>query len=92
MTDDRVHQRSSCEDESADCCGPAPLAVDAKGLAKRLELSVRTIRTMDTAGKLPRPIRLNGHSVRWPIGEIKDWLNAGAPDRRTWEALKRERR
>jgi predicted DNA-binding transcriptional regulator AlpA len=69
-----------------------PLAVDAKGLAKMLELSVRTIRTMDAAGKLPRPIRLNGYSVRWPIGEIKDWLNAGAPDRRTWEALKKERR
>jgi predicted DNA-binding transcriptional regulator AlpA len=71
---------------------PAPLAVGAKGLAKMLRLSVRTIRTMDAAGKLPRPIRLNGHSIRWPVEDIRAWLAAGAPDRRVWEAMKGERR
>ena len=64
-----------------------PLAIDAKTLAATLGLSVRSVRTMDCAGKLPRPIRLNG-SVRWVLTEIESFLAAGAPDRATWEALK----
>ena len=64
------------------------LAVDAKQLGAMLGFSVRTIRTMDSGGKLPRPIRLNGHSVRWIVSEIEAWLTAGAPDRRTWEAIR----
>lgn len=63
------------------------LAVDAKQLGAMLNLSVRTIRTMDAAGKLPRPIRL-GHAVRWVIDGrtgIREWLEAGAPNRKAWE-------
>jgi predicted DNA-binding transcriptional regulator AlpA len=63
------------------------LAVDARQLGAMLGLSVRTIRTMDAGGKLPRPIRLNG-SVRWVVTEIQAWLLAGAPSRPDWEALK----
>lgn len=66
---------------------PLPLAVDAKRLAQMLGLSVRTIRAMDCAGKLPRPLRF-GHAVRWNFDDIRSWLTAGAPDRRMWEALK----
>ena len=68
-----------------------PLAVDARQLARMLALSVRTIRTMDAGGKLPRPIRLNG-SVRWIVSEIESFLAAGAPDRATWETLKMTRK
>lgn len=68
-----------------------PLAVDAKVLATMLGLSVRTIRAMDAAGKLPRPVRL-GHAVRWPLRIIEDWLDAGAPDRRTWQAMQEDKR
>ena len=64
-----------------------PLAVDARQLGRMLGLSVRTLRVMDAGGKLPRPVRLNGHSVRWVVSEIESWLAAGAPDRQTWEAL-----
>ena len=66
-----------------------PLAVDAKVLAKMLGISVRTVRSMDCAGKLPRPVKLNGRSVRWPVVEIEAWLAAGAPDRNQWEAIRR---
>ena len=59
------------------------LALSADGLAQMLGVSLRHIRRMDSAGKLPKPIRL-GASVRWPISEIESWLEAGAPDRRTW--------
>lgn len=68
---------------------PQPLAVDAKRLGRMLGLSERTIRTMDSAGKLPRPLRLNGHSVRWRVAEIEAWLEAGAPDRNTWETIRK---
>lgn len=64
------------------------LAVGAKQLAELLSLSVRTIRTMDTAGKLPKPVRLNGRAVRWVVSEVEAWLRAGAPDRTTWAAIK----
>ena len=66
-----------------------PLVVDAKQLAGMLGLCERTVRTMDTAGKLPQPLRLNSRCVRWSVAEIEAWLAAGAPDRKTWEAIKK---
>lgn len=66
----------------------APLAVSARQLAGMLDLSVRTIRTMDAAGKLPRGVRI-GRSVRWPVDELRDWLDAGCPDRASWQAIRR---
>jgi predicted DNA-binding transcriptional regulator AlpA len=68
----------------------AALAVDARRLGKTLGLSLRTIRTMDAAGKLPRPVKLNGHSVRWVLSEVESWLAAGAPDRQSWEAMRKD--
>lgn len=62
----------------------SPLVVDAKRLAKLLCVGLRTIRTLDAAGKIPRPIRLAG--VRWRVREIRAWLEAGAPNRDEWEA------
>ena len=69
---------------------PASLAVDAKQLGQILNLSVRTIRTMDAAGKLPRPVRIGGRAVRWVLdgpNGIRAWLAAGCPDRTAFEAL-----
>ena len=64
------------------------IAVDARSLGRMLGLSLRTIRAMDAGGKLPRPVKLNGHSVRWVVSEIEAWLAVGAPDRSAWEALR----
>jgi prophage regulatory protein len=66
---------------------PAPLVADAAALAPLLTVGVRTIRTWDSSGKLPRPLRISGRVV-WLLDEIRDWLAAGAPDRSTWEARK----
>ncbi len=66
-----------------------PLAVSAQQLARMLDLSVRTIRSMDAAGKLPKPVRLNGRAVRWVVAELQSWLAAQSPDRTVWESLKR---
>ncbi len=64
-----------------------PLSVDAKSLANLLGLSLRTIRAHDASGKLPAPIRIGGRVV-WLVSEINCWLEAGAPDRVTWNARK----
>lgn len=64
-----------------------PLAVDARQLAAMLGLSVRTIRRLDSAGRLPRPIRIGG-AVRWKHEEICAWVRADCPDRQHWESMK----
>lgn len=64
-----------------------PLVIDAKRLAKLLCGGLKTIRTWDAAGKLPAPLRIGGR-VLWRVDEINAWLEAGAPNRATWEAMK----
>jgi prophage regulatory protein len=66
------------------------MAIDANGLAVTLGLSVRTVRRLDSSGKIPRPVRIGG-AVRWRTEEIANWLEAGCPDRQRWEAMKRNR-
>ena len=68
-----------------------PLAFSAADLARRLDVSLRHLRRLDSAGKLPKPIRL-GRSVRWPVVEIESWLRAGAPDRQRWQVMRGVRR
>jgi hypothetical protein len=48
---------------------------------------LRTIRTWDAAGVLPRPLTIGGKKV-WLLREIIDWLRAGAPRRELWERMK----
>ena len=62
-------------------------AIDAKQLAEVLGLSVRTVRRLDSSGKLPRPLRIGG-AVRWSLEEIAAWMAAGCPDRQKWENLR----
>jgi predicted DNA-binding transcriptional regulator AlpA len=67
-----------------------PIVADAKLLARLLGVGVRSIRTWASAGKLPAPVPL-GSRVVWPIHEIRAWHDAGAPDRETWELLKKRK-
>lgn len=66
------------------------LAITARNLADMLGLSVRQIWRLNSAGKLPKPLKIGG-SVRWKRAEIVHWFDAGCPDRRTWEARKETR-
>lgn len=64
------------------------LLVDARELARMLSVSVRTIRTWDAMGRLPKPIRPGGgHCVRWAMRSIEAWVAAGAPNRQVFEQL-----
>ena len=69
----------------------SPLVVDARRLAPMLCAGVRTVRTWDAAGKLPKPLKIGGRTV-WVLSEIRAWLDAGAPDRETWAARRASRK
>jgi len=58
----------------------------AQALGEMLSLSKRQIFRLTSCGKLPRPLRIGG-SVRWAESTISAWLQAGAPDRKTFEAM-----
>ena len=59
----------------------------AKKLGALLSLSKRQVFRLNSCGKIPAPIRIGG-SVRWAESTIAQWLKAGAPDRKTWQAMK----
>jgi prophage regulatory protein len=61
--------------------------LSAKELGKVLSLSKRQVFRLNSAGKIPAPIRIGG-SVRWNSAEILTWIAAGCPDRDNWEATK----
>jgi len=63
------------------------LGLSAREMGVRLGISVRQIWRLNSAGKLPKPVRLGG-SVRWNREEILGWFEAGCPDRQSWEAQK----
>jgi predicted DNA-binding transcriptional regulator AlpA len=67
-----------------------PMLVSASDLTVLLKLSLRTIRSMDRAGRLPKPIRLGG-SIRWRRDEICSWIDSGCPPREVWEARRAAR-
>lgn len=69
--------------------GAVPILVDARQAAALLGIGLRTLRTMDAAGRLPAPVRLSPGCVRWRHAELKDWADAGCPDRSTWQAIRK---
>jgi len=58
----------------------------AQAVGEMLSLSKRQIFRLNSCGKIPAPIRIGG-SVRWSENTIVEWLAAGAPDRKTFEAM-----
>lgn len=65
------------------------LALPAGEVAKLLNVSTRHVATLNSTGRLPRPIHF-GRAVRWSVEELKAWLAAGAPPRDKWEAIRAE--
>lgn len=69
------------------CSPKEALTVSAKELAIMLGVSVRQIWRLNAAGMLPRAVSLGG-SRKWLRKEIEAFLEAGCPDRETWEMMK----
>jgi predicted DNA-binding transcriptional regulator AlpA len=55
------------------------LLLSAETLANCLQISLRTLWRMRSAGRLPPPIRLGG-AVRWRAADIEAWVAAGCPE------------
>jgi predicted DNA-binding transcriptional regulator AlpA len=66
---------------------PSPLLVTARQAAAMCGKSLRTWRTWDAAGWVPRPVRI-GRSTLWRADELREWVDAGCPRREEWEARK----
>ena len=66
--------------------GSTKLLISARELAELLSVSLVTVRRMDSASKLPRPVRLGG-SVRWRRDEIEAWVLSGCVGRCEWESV-----
>ena len=64
-----------------------PLTVSAKQLAAILGVSLRQVCRLDEKKLLPKPLWLGG-SRKWLRKEIVAFLEAGAPDRDVWDAMK----
>lgn len=39
------------------------------------------------AGRIPAPIKLGGRTL-WRVAELRNWVAAGCPKRKIWEAMK----
>lgn len=61
-----------------------PLLLRAPEAAALCGKSLRTWRTWDAAGLIPRPVRI-GRSTLWRAAELWAWVAAGCPRRAEWE-------
>jgi len=71
--------------EPAPELGTGPLLLTARQAASLCSRSLRTWRSWDAAGLIPRPVRVN-RTVLWRSHELADWIAAGCPRRAEWEA------
>lgn len=56
-------------------CRERDQLLSAKKLARRLNVSLRTIYRMVARGDLPSPRRLGPKQVGWVWEEVLDWIN-----------------
>ena len=63
----------------------SPLLLSARDAASLCGKSLRTWRSWDSAGRIPRPVRIN-RSTLWRFDELQKWVEAGCPRREEWEA------
>jgi len=62
--------------------------LSSRAVAHILGLSPRTVHRYNSSGLIIKPLRISG-SVRYVQSELLAWIQAGMPDRRTWEAMKK---
>jgi len=64
----------------------SPLLLSVRELGKLLSISTATLWRWEAAGRIPRPVKIGG-TTRWRADEIRQWIEAGCPGRREWNAL-----
>jgi predicted DNA-binding transcriptional regulator AlpA len=78
---ERVHIQGNDNQHDASKC----LLLTAADAAALCCKSLRTWRSWDAAGRIPRAVRI-GRSVLWRAEELRAWTVAGCPCRKDWEA------
>lgn len=63
----------------------ARLLLTAREAAALCSRNLRTWRSWDAAGVIPRPVHI-GRSVMWRVDELREWVAAGCPRRQEWES------
>jgi excisionase family DNA binding protein len=56
--------------------------IDVRDVAALLDCSVRHVRRLADAGRMPRPLTL-GSLVRWRRAELSAWIDRGCPSMRS---------
>lgn len=69
---------------------PEQLAVDVRQMGKMVPFSVRTLRRMDAAGKLPRGFKVGARKL-WRVSDLRLWTDWGFPERREFEEQLKDR-
>jgi predicted DNA-binding transcriptional regulator AlpA len=63
-----------------------PEQVGAAAAARLAGVSQATWWRLHASGRVPRPNKLGGRTL-WRVRELREWVEAGCPDRKTWETL-----
>ena len=63
--------------------------ISAESLAKRLEISLRSVWRYRSQGRLPEPVRIGGGVLRWRVREVDEWIQQGCPTLEEWNSLSR---
>lgn len=93
--DQPAQQDQSQAQETASVSPPAvatvsaALLIDARTFAQLLAVSLATFNRMKAAGKLPKPIELSRGCHRWRLAEVRDWIDAGCPPIKEWQARRK---
>ena len=57
--------------------------------ADLLCVSVSTFYRRLRSGMLPEPVSFGDRSPRWPLREIREWVDAGCPRRARWKEMRK---
>jgi predicted DNA-binding transcriptional regulator AlpA len=67
------------------------LALPARDAAALVGVSRAQWWKLHSAGKVPLPVYLGSKAPRWRVHELRAWLDAGCPDRLTWQRMREAR-
>lgn len=54
------------------------MLLSIKSVAAALDVSVRTIRNLNSQGDIPKPVKVAG-CVRWRAKDLQEWIRDGCP-------------
>jgi excisionase family DNA binding protein len=62
----------------------AGLLIDADTTAQLMSISQRTLYRLVDEKAIPQPVRLSGRLIRWRLGDLLEWIEAGCPHTKHW--------